>query len=413
MQLSTTDKFMDKALESKALLEQFIVNNAELERLESLLNQFNIFEAVGMVRQEIRHSRFLAFLLNPNGSHHLRDVFLKTFLKRLLLEVDNATVSPIEIDVATLTDTEVRREWKNIDILLVSPGSKIVCTIENKVDSGEHSDQLRRYRQIVQKEFADYRQIFVFLTPQGILPYGEVDQAHWSVYSYRKVAEVIDAVCDRHRATLQPEVCSLMQHYSTLINQHLMEDSEIAKLCRDIYLKHQAALDLIYKHRPDPENQVYDFVRKLVKAAPSNQVVFDSDYRAIYTLSFAVPDWDALSFQKTCAGWTSSQRILLFQFKANLPKLRLVLVIGPGEASIRQAVFDALKDHNILGFVGERPTSESPWMGLVERVVSEELSQEMFISDIEDNVRQFWQQFLKYELPRIDEAVVQALGTSH
>jgi hypothetical protein len=41
---------MDKALEPKALLERFIVNNAELERLESLLNQFNIFEAVGMVR---------------------------------------------------------------------------------------------------------------------------------------------------------------------------------------------------------------------------------------------------------------------------------------------------------------------------------------------------------------------------
>ena len=45
------------------LLEQFVVNNADLERLESLLNQFNIFEAVGMARQEIRHSYFLAFLL--------------------------------------------------------------------------------------------------------------------------------------------------------------------------------------------------------------------------------------------------------------------------------------------------------------------------------------------------------------
>jgi hypothetical protein len=157
------------APDPQKLLEQFVVNNADLERLESLLNQFNIFEAVGMVRQEIHHSRFLAFLLNPNASHHLGDVFLKTFLKRLLLEADNATVSPIEIDVATLTDTEVRREWKNIDILLVSPGSKIVCAIENKVDSGEHSNQLQRYRQIVQKEFADYRQIFVFPHPPGQL----------------------------------------------------------------------------------------------------------------------------------------------------------------------------------------------------------------------------------------------------
>jgi hypothetical protein len=104
------------APDPQKLLEQFVVNNADLERLESLLNQFNIFEAVGMVRQEIHHSRFLAFLLNPNASHHLGDVFLKTFLKRLLLEANNATVSPIEIDVATLTDTEVRREWKNKEV---------------------------------------------------------------------------------------------------------------------------------------------------------------------------------------------------------------------------------------------------------------------------------------------------------
>jgi hypothetical protein len=394
------------------LLEQFVVNNADLERLESLLNQFNIFEAVGMARQEIRHSYFLAFLLNPNAAHHLGDVFLKTFLKRLLLEADNATVSPIEIDVATLTDTEVRREWNNIDILLVSPGSKIVCAIENKVDSGEHSNQLQRYRQIVQKEFADYRQIFVFLTPQGILPYGKADQTHWSAYSYRKVAEVIDDVCDRHRATLQPEVCALMQHYSTLINRHLMEDSEIAKLCRDIYLKHQAALDLIYKHRPDPENQVYDFVRKLVKAAPPDQVVFDSDYRAIYTLSFAVPGWDALSFQKTCTGWTSSNRILLLQFQIKSPILKLILTLGPGEASIRQAVFESLENQNILGFTGQKPTPDVKWLTLVARIISDNISPAMFISDIEDDVRQFWQQFLTDELPRIDEAIVQAFGKS-
>ena len=244
-------------LDTKALLEQFVVNNADLERLESLLNQFNIFEAVGMARQEIRHSHFLAFLLNPAAAHHLGAVFLKTFLKRLLLEANNATVSPIEIDVAPLTDTEVRREWNNIDILLVSPGSQIVCAIENKVDSGEHSNQLWRYREIVQQEFPNYRQIFVFLTPQGIVPYREEDKEHWSVYSYRKVADLIGEVCDRYRSTLNDEVCTLMQHYSTLINRHLMQDSEIAKLCRDIYLKHQAAIELIYKHRPDLDVEAY------------------------------------------------------------------------------------------------------------------------------------------------------------
>ncbi|PZO40331.1 MAG: hypothetical protein DCF17_11975 [Shackletoniella antarctica] len=50
--------------DDRGLLEQFVVDNEDLERLESLLDQFNIFEAVGMVRQEIRH--FLLDLLRSN-----------------------------------------------------------------------------------------------------------------------------------------------------------------------------------------------------------------------------------------------------------------------------------------------------------------------------------------------------------
>lgn len=45
-------------------LEAFVVGNPDLERLETLLDQFNMFEAIGAVRQELRHSDFLAFLLN-------------------------------------------------------------------------------------------------------------------------------------------------------------------------------------------------------------------------------------------------------------------------------------------------------------------------------------------------------------
>ena len=261
-------------------LEQFVVNNADLERLESLLNQFNIFEAVGMVRQEIRHSHFLTFLLNPSAAHHLGDIFLKTFLKQLLLEADNATVSPIEIDVATLTDTKVRREWKNIDILLMSPGSKIVCAIENKVDAGEHSNQLQRYRQIVQKEFPEHRYVFVFLTLSGIPPYGDEDQQHWSTYSYAHIADLIDNLSDRYQFAISSEVKNLMQHYSTLIRRHLMEDSEIAQLCRQIYQQHKEALDLIFEHRPDHEANIFDLLKTLVVNTPADQIAIDHAWRS-------------------------------------------------------------------------------------------------------------------------------------
>lgn len=47
-------------LDLKAL-ESFLVGNQDLERLEALLDRFNILEALGVVRQELRYSDFLMF----------------------------------------------------------------------------------------------------------------------------------------------------------------------------------------------------------------------------------------------------------------------------------------------------------------------------------------------------------------
>ncbi|MBK7706475.1 MAG: PD-(D/E)XK nuclease family protein [Acidobacteria bacterium] len=43
------------------------------------------------------------------------------------------------------------REWRNIDILLKDKSNKLAVVIENKIDSGEHSEQLTRYRQIAKE----------------------------------------------------------------------------------------------------------------------------------------------------------------------------------------------------------------------------------------------------------------------
>jgi hypothetical protein len=66
-------------------LEEFVVNNPELEELETVLGQFNIFEALGAVRQELRHTDFLAFLLNPSQNHGLRDYFTKRFIQKAII----------------------------------------------------------------------------------------------------------------------------------------------------------------------------------------------------------------------------------------------------------------------------------------------------------------------------------------
>ena len=41
-------------------LEKFVTNNPELEKLEILLDEFDIFEALGAVSVKLRHTDFLA-----------------------------------------------------------------------------------------------------------------------------------------------------------------------------------------------------------------------------------------------------------------------------------------------------------------------------------------------------------------
>ena len=47
--------------------------------------QFNLFEALGIARNEQYQSRFLAFFLNPTESHDQGGLFLRTFLEHIQL----------------------------------------------------------------------------------------------------------------------------------------------------------------------------------------------------------------------------------------------------------------------------------------------------------------------------------------
>jgi hypothetical protein len=80
-------------------LEDLSEVNLDLERLEALLKRFNIFEATGFIRQELRHSDFLAYLLDPKGTHGLGDAFAKRLLKRVLASAAASLhVRPTELE---------------------------------------------------------------------------------------------------------------------------------------------------------------------------------------------------------------------------------------------------------------------------------------------------------------------------
>jgi hypothetical protein len=391
--------------EERELLQRFVVDNEDLEKLESELAKFNIFEAIGVVRQELRHSDFLAFLLNPSQNHRLEDVFLKRLLKRVLLEADEVTdlsglrVSPVDIDIADLEDAEVRREWKNIDILVHSPSNRLVCAIENKIGSKEHSDQLLRYRKIVSKEFGNCRAILIYLSPEGDRP----SDNKWIACSYSKITELIDTICKNNQSTLGADVYTLMTHYSNLIRRHIVSDSEIAELCQKIYNKHKPALDLIFEHRPDLQSELAEFIKTLIhKDAELHKLVLDDSPKKY--IRFADVELDKFPAQRSAHNWTSSKRVLLFEF-FNFPKnLSLVLDVGPGDIeSVHRSLYE-MSQKNLHIF--NKTKLKDKWMFIYRKDILEGLDYEVTDSEeLKEKVQAAWENFLSRDLPVIRELI--------
>ena len=78
----------------------------------------NIFQILRITNNEIRHSNFLAWLLDPNQSHKLGDIFLKRFLREVFSSDKFDNVDQVDVEGMSLSKVEVLREFKNIDISL-------------------------------------------------------------------------------------------------------------------------------------------------------------------------------------------------------------------------------------------------------------------------------------------------------
>ena len=335
-------KETDLSLEEQVKeLEGFIFNNEELEKLESIVDKFNIFSSLGIINQEIRHSNFLAWLLDPNETHNVSDYFTTSFLK--LATYNNSNQNPdlnlIDIDTLDLSRVQVYREWNNIDVLLVDDDQKLVCVIENKVDSKEHSNQLTTYRKAIESNYPDYRKLYVYLTVYGEEPENEKE---YIPISYKEVSILIETLLERKESQMNDEIRVFIKHYNEMVKRYIMEESEVQELCEQLYKKHKKALDLIFKHKPD----VYSDIREALEEIIDENDNLVKDHCSKSSIRFISKALDFLP--KEGEGWTKSKRILLFEIINYDKAASLVLYIGPGNSTIRESIYNHVKGNELF-----------------------------------------------------------------
>ena len=389
----------------RELLESFRVDK-DLKELEEKLAEFNIFKAIGVVEQEIRHSNFLAFLLDPSQNHKLDDVFLKEFLKQVLLATDNPTdpINHANIDIANLRYAKVSREKHDIDILIHSRQNKLVCVIENKIRSGERPNQLKKYEETINRHYKDCQAIFIYLNPEGSLP----SETNWRIYDYYKVVEIIDSIRRKYKYLLERDLYTLMTHYSKLIRRDIVSDSEIAKLCREIYFEHRQAINLIIKHSQYLQSEIDVEIQKLLnpRIIESKGIFahFHPPKGVPKCSNFGAEDWEK----------SESKFLIFFQFK-NIPdSLKMRLQIGhydhnPGERprKIRPKLFELLQNQHYSKFLDLTNIKlGNDEITLYEEPILEERDyKNPNIEEIREKIQNFWEHFSKHDFVDITQMI--------
>jgi hypothetical protein len=198
----------------------------------------------------------------------------------------------------------------------------IIC-VENKVDSTEGRDQLKRYHEIIERRFAAAeRRIYVFLTKHHEPP------AHpeYIESSYEDVVKTLRQCLAEREDSIGTEPKFLIRQYLQLLEEDFMDENESSRLARQIYLRHKSALDYIFENKVDP---IFEATNALEAALGQNAdelgIVMDRTIKRY--VRFVPKAWD-MSNNNGGTAWGPNSRFLLCEVVFWTEKVELHITAG-------------------------------------------------------------------------------------
>ena len=301
-----------------------LLKNEDFDKLDLGLKNPNIFQILRISKNEIRHSNFLSWLLDPNESHKLGDIFLKRFLREVFSSDKFGDIDQVDVEGMDLSKVEIQREWKNIDILIKL--ENVVVCVENKVLSKEHSNQLKRYKEIIENQFPNHHQTFVYLNPEGDTSEDESDT--YEPISYEFIVESLDRIISVYGESLNEQVKNYIKDYITIIKRELMGTDKLTELSKKIYQNHKELFDFIIDHKPDVLDGVKSIFEKQIQKRGWILGSPGKNY-----LRFTTPKVSELTYiNQGSNGWRNKESFL-FEFVLNPSKNRMnsKTVISPSD----------------------------------------------------------------------------------
>lgn len=381
-----------------------LLDDADFARVDRKMSRFNLFEAIGEVRRELKHSNFLAFLLSPSRSHGLGTAPLLNVLRAILAGTDLAhrPLRALELVLGDLDGAIVHRELDNIDLLIEIKSLKLVVLIENKIGAKAGVGQLAGYRETIKGKFPGFRRLCVFLTPDGIDP----EENDFVSFSYAELANVIEELRTSQTSVSDTETNIILRHYVEMLRRHIVPDEELRDLARQLYERHKEAFDFIFDSRAT--DTLFDYVRTLFEDCPQ----FVEDRAGGYKLRFAPENWQSIDPFNACppTSWTRTRRNLIFEITAwssgsYADRVILSLVNGPAPKETRDKLYTGAASQPDLFRGLVKPMGKQFSTIYMRELLNHTAAKTMNREEKTAAIKHGWDDFLERDFSRLDKAV--------
>jgi len=401
-------------------LKELILDD-DFTNIQSLVNEeINLMSILNVAHRELQHSNFLAWLFKPNETHGLNDFFLKEFIKLYFKEnefqdlgANKSSLSVFDFVDMDFKDLVIKREHKNIDLLILSKSNNLCIVIENKIYSKEKGDQLVRYRKYVEKELTDYKhKIFIYLSlfEQDIT---KSEKEYYILITYKHIKKILETILEKENISISKNTKFVLEQYLQTLKSLMNENDKIEKIAQELYKKYKPAFDLVFKYAsPNKFGFVPNNLIELVKNEPKIKFFNSNNSYVRFHPNFLFENIEYLKNKKIMHQNDTIENnwLFLFEFHITRDKIDFDFKIGSNNHNQegRRKLFDLF--NNYPEFTNPRNKLSNEWHSVYQRkIVTKKEYEDFMINDdtnLEAIITERFNEVINTDLPKIERIIM-------